>query len=226
MPTHDCRHADGLRLQGTPTAIARPRGWNKDARIKWAKREGLAARDIRDRWACRAPHVAPAVDAPLDPAVYGYDPEERAAAVLAARDPEGPGRARGGVAAFQRWLRNRRLVIVRTEVLFGIEEEVPRGFTCDAVADGPLEILDWKSGLRTDAGHLLHPSAQALALERMGTVWRGEPVEVGGAHVRHVLAARRPGGCLEVVRTPPAYSGHATEDRRICARPRLQSRRL
>jgi hypothetical protein len=80
--------------------------------------------------------------------------------------------------------------------------------------------------LRTDAGHLIHPSACAIVLGRMGTVWRGEPVEVGGAHVRHVLAARRPGGCLEGVRTPPAYSGHATEDRRICARPRLQSRRL
>jgi hypothetical protein len=191
MPTQPYRNADGQRIPGTTTVIGQNLGWNKDALIKWANREGLAGRDIRDRSAQREANIGTAVHAMIEGYLHGALPEERAATELAALSDEDQQRAMVGFAAFRRWLRNSRLEIVATE-LFGVDDEWQVGFCLDALAldrgDGKpiFEVLDWKSGSGIYAEHFIQLAAYTTLVERQLVTWFGRPVRLGGAHVLRV----------------------------------------
>jgi hypothetical protein len=193
VPTQEYRNTRGERLPGTTWVIGQNLGWNKDALMRWANREGLAGRNIRDErgtTAQRAADIGTAAHAMIEAHILGQEPEAVAAPFLSTLNADDRPKAWRGFTAFQRWFRNSRLVIVGTE-LYGVDEEYQTGYCLDALAldqdvETRLEVCDWKSSKGTYADHFIQVSAYTVFTERrLSAAWE-QKVEIAGAHVVRV----------------------------------------
>ena len=190
MPTQPYYNARGERLPGTTWVIGQNLGWNKDPLMRWANREGLAGRNIRDERGTtvqRAGDIGTAAHAMIEGRIQGRDPEEAAESELFVLGAEDRKKAMQGFHSFERWYRDQRAIIVATE-LFGVDEEYQTGFCLDALglSQPDLDLYDWKSSKGTYADHMIQIAAYTVFVEKKLTEWFGGPVRLGGAHVLRV----------------------------------------
>ena len=196
MPTHPYYNLAGERRAGTTYVIGQNCGWNKDALMGWANREGLAGKSIKEsrtNTAGRAADIGTCTHTMIEGRILGYEPKLFAAdqLTLLACD-EDRERAKRAFANFDRWYRQSSLNVVATEV-FGVNEEYQTGFCADALAleangEGVNEwtLLDWKSSKGTYADHFIQVAAYAHFTDRLVSDYLGEEIHVNGAHVVRV----------------------------------------
>ncbi|MGH8899423.1 MAG: hypothetical protein ACRDZ4_20955 [Egibacteraceae bacterium] len=194
MPTFPYYSAKGDRLPGVTWVIGQNLGWNKDALMRWANREGIAGRDIRgDRSASKvAADVGTAVHTMIEAHAQGWDPVAAAGSQLTDLSEADQAKVRSGYDGFKRWFRNNRLVVVGTE-LHGVDEEYQTGFCLDALAledtegEKPdLALVDWKSSKGTYADHFIQVSAYTRFTESAIARHLGVDCRLSGAHVLRV----------------------------------------
>jgi len=196
MPTVPYHNASGQRLPGVTWVLGQNLGWNKDALMKWANREGLAGKDIRgDRSTSNvAATIGTAVHAMIEADIQGWDPVAAAGSGLADLPECDRAAAHAGFDGFKRWARNNRITIVGTE-LHGVDEEYQTGFCLDGLGleeqeEGPptFTLLDWKRTKGTYADHFIQVSAYTVFIEKYLRRWDVLPEggQLTGAHVLRV----------------------------------------
>jgi hypothetical protein len=196
VATQPYRNAAGERRPGTTWVLGQNLGWNKDALMGWANREGLAGRSIKESrtaTASRAANVGTACHTMIEAHILGQEPKLVAADQLSALVcDEDRTKAKQGFTSFFRWYQASSLQIIATEV-FGVNEEYQTGFCADALAievdesgKRSFTLLDWKSSKGTYADHLIQVAAYTYFIEAMLTEWYAEPIILTGAHVVRV----------------------------------------
>jgi len=196
MPTVPYFSAAGVRLPGVTWVLGQNLGWNKDALMKWANREGLAGRDIRgDRSTSNvAATIGTAVHAMIEAHIQGWDPVAAAGSELAGLPDGDRAKVHAGFDGFQRWARNNRITVIGTE-LYGVDEEYQTGFCLDGLGleeaeIGPagLTLLDWKRTKGTYADHFIQVAAYTEFVEKKLRCWGMLPTDgyLTGAHVLRV----------------------------------------
>lgn len=198
MPTQQYRNLSGSRVGGTTYVIGQNLGWNKDALLGWANREGLAGKNIRDSrsTAAVAADTGTLAHAMIEDHIHGRPVQMHSTAevTIDLKDRE---RANVAYSGFARWHRNSGLVIVGTE-LYGVDEDWQTGFCIDALAvePGGIEtvgspahlqwtLLDWKSSKGTYADHFIQAAAYTTFTEAKLALLFG-PTRLTGAHVVRV----------------------------------------
>lgn len=198
MPTLPYHNSKGDRLPGVTWVLGQNLGWNKDALMGWANREGRAGRDIRgDRSSSNvAANIGTAVHTMIEAHAQGWDPVVAAGSQLTDLDEEGQAKVHRGYGAFKKWAKNSRIQLIATEI-YGVDEEYQTGFCADAlgledvgmdeaILDQGLSLVDWKSSKGTYADHFIQCSAYAVFVERKLETWFGRPIRLDGAHVLRV----------------------------------------
>jgi hypothetical protein len=200
VPTQPYYNRRGERRPGTTYVIGQNSGWNKDALMGWANREGLAGRKIRDDKQTggttveRAADIGTAAHTMIEAFTLGQEPKLVAAEQLTAlKNDEDRAKAKQGFANFQRWFRNSRIRIVATEI-FGVDEEYQTGYCADALGleenengeAAELTLLDWKTSKGTYSDHAIQVAAYTVFIEKRLSEWMGHPVRLTGAHVVRV----------------------------------------
>jgi hypothetical protein len=196
VPTQPYYNAVGKRLPGVTTVIGSNCGWNKDALMGWANREGLAGRSIRGEGGQRsvserAADIGTAAHSMIEAAINGQKPEKVAAKLLADLGKKDADRARQGFVNFQRWYRQTGITIIGTEVVV-IDEGYQTGGCLDAIGIEKvgktieLSVVDWKSSKGTYVDHFVQIAAYTVFLERFLKRWFKKEVRCSGAHVVRV----------------------------------------
>lgn len=206
MPTVPYFNASGVRLPGVTWVLGQNLGWNKDALMKWANREGLAGRDIRgDRSTSNvAATVGTAVHAMIEAHIQGWDPVAAAGSSLLELPESDRAKVHAGFDGFQRWSRNNRITVIGTE-LYGVDDEYQTGFCLDGLgledtsgtdqeSSVSLTLLDWKRTKGTYADHFIQVAAYTVFVEKKLREWGmlppvnsfDVPVRLTGAHVLRV----------------------------------------
>jgi hypothetical protein len=197
VPTHPYHNAKGERRAGVTWVLGQNLGWNKDALMGWANREGLAGRNIRGERSTAqvAADIGTAAHSMIEAHIHGWDPVAAAGSQLTSLTEEDQAKAHLAFSGFTRWARNNRLVIVGTE-LFGVDEEYQTGYCLDALAineenpESPtFDLVDWKSSKGTYSDHFVQVSAYTYFEEKRLTGWLGRPIRFGGAHILRVSKA-------------------------------------
>lgn len=216
MPTQVYLDDKGKRLPGVTTVIGGNLGWNKDALMGWANREGLEGRNIRDRFntASKAADIGTLAHEMIEADIHHRDPEGVVAATLAGMDgftEAMADKARKAYLGFRRWRQQSNVHVIGTE-LWGVDLTWRTGYCIDALIEQPgldtdelvLTIGDWKSSKGTYSDHLIQVAAYAMLVESAlkegrafsgGDVkdeaalarWLGrEDLRIDGAHVVRV----------------------------------------
>ena len=194
MPTQPYVNAAGKRLPGVTTVIGSSLGWNKDALIRWANREGLEGRNVRDPAgkAAKAADIGSAGHDMIELHVHGQDPETAASLIALSQDDRLA--AQRAFGSFARWLEDTKIRVIGTE-LWGVDELYQVGFCPDGVGvrgsdvtveapvqgklTGELEeqliayshmghslvLLDWKTGKGVYAEHFIQVATYVRLLE-------------------------------------------------------------
>lgn len=195
MPTQPYFSGTGQRLPGVTTVIGNI-GWNRDNLMAWSNREGLAGRNIRDRFTTAsksAADVGTCVHQMIESEIRGDEVPKLAAADLlnALTEPERE-KAKMGFGGFLRWRKQTRVVLVATELAI-IDEDWQTGGCLDALALGEddegkpaIMVVDWKVSSGTFADHVIQIAAYTVFAERALSRWFGEPVAVAGSHCLRV----------------------------------------
>jgi hypothetical protein len=197
VPTQPYFNKAGERRAGTTYVIGQNLGWNKDALMGWANREGLAGRSIKESrtsTAGRAADIGTTAHKMIEGRILGYEPKLFAADELTLLTcDEDRAKAKRGFANFDRWYSQSNLRIVGTEV-FGVDEEYQTGFCSDALAleaehtieEPAISLLDWKSSKGTYSDHFIQVSAYTVFNEALLTAFLERPIRLVGAHVVRV----------------------------------------
>lgn len=194
MPTQPYYNSKGERRAGTTWVLGQNLGWNKDALMGWANKEGLAGRSIRGErtTAAVAANIGTATHTMIEAHAQGWDPVVAAGSQLTDLQEQDQARVHNAFASFKQWLRNNRLDIIATEV-FGVDEEYQTGFCADALAleqveEGPpvLSLVDWKSSKATYSDHFIQVAAYTVFIENLIRVHTGVDCTLFGAHVLRV----------------------------------------
>lgn len=143
---------DGKRVPGVTTILGRFK--EAGGLIHWAWDLGIKGEDYRQARddAADAGHVAHEL---IDADIHGREPD-----IKPDVDPEQVELARKGFEAFRAWRAQVKLEIVDTERPL-VSESMRYGGTYDALglANGVLVLLDWKSGNRLYAEHVVQCAA-------------------------------------------------------------------
>ena len=186
MATQPYKNAAGVRVPGVTTVIG-GLGWNRDALMGWANKEGRAGRDIRSRESRSAAIVGTAAHARIEAITHEQSfrvlPEE-ADLTVEEREQE-----RLAVEGFLSWSRMSNLTIVATEA-HGVNENLQTGWCLDALAieNDRLTLIDHKTGKAIYSDAIIQVSAYLHFAEAalIAGGWLNPGEYLTGAHILRV----------------------------------------